>query len=146
MPKLYLDRFCLGIRGCHLCLGGWGGTLTKNASHLSKFYASPFFHKKKQKTQGSWGLPICFVWLKSPFKISEPYHKSFWEKSNGSGKKERKRKNAVNSGHIVQWQCTQAARTYCYLMLCAQAFLLRACTFYNLGAKVFLSIEMVDLA
>ena len=37
-----------------------------------------------------------------------------WEKSNPSRERERKKereKNAVNSGHLVPWQRTQAAQT-----------------------------------
>ena len=54
---------------------------------------------------------LFLLWLKAPCKISEPYNNSFWEKSYPSEReKERKRNNAVNSGHLVPWQRTQAAR------------------------------------
>ena len=43
------------------------------------------------------------------------YDNPFWEKSKWSGEREReierKRKNAIKSGHLVLWQCMQAART-----------------------------------
>ena len=34
---------------------------------------------------------LFFLWLKTQHKISEPYINSFWEKSNGPGKKEREK-------------------------------------------------------
>ena len=55
---------------------------------------------------------LIFLWLKTPCKISEPYDNPFWERSKRSREKEEEReKNAVNSGHLVPWQRTQAART-----------------------------------
>ena len=55
---------------------------------------------------------LIFLRLKTPCKILETYDNTFWEKSNAGGKKEeREEKNAVNSGHLVPWQRTQAART-----------------------------------
>ena len=49
--------------------------------------------------------------LKTWSKISEPYDNPFWEKSNRIREKKKKRNNAANSGHLVPWQRTQAART-----------------------------------
>ena len=46
--------------------------------------------------------------------MSEPYDNPFMEKSNARREKEKKKereKNTVNSGHLVSFQCTQAART-----------------------------------
>ena len=55
---------------------------------------------------------LIFLWLKTPCKISEPYDNPFWERSKRSREKEEEReKNAVNSGHLVPWQRTQAAWT-----------------------------------
>ena len=42
--------------------------------------------------------------------MSEPYDNPFLEKSNARRKKEEE-KTAMNSGHLVSWQRTQAART-----------------------------------
>jgi hypothetical protein len=50
---------------------------------------------------------ILFL-LTTPQQISAPYDNSFWEKSNPA--EERKRKNAINSGQLVQLQRMQAAR------------------------------------
>ena len=44
--------------------------------------------------------PPTLFRVKTPFKISEPYNNSFWEKSM-SGRKEKRKKNAVNTGHLV---------------------------------------------
>jgi hypothetical protein len=52
---------------------------------------------------------LCFLWVKTPCKISEPYINPFWEKNN-MGRKKKKKKNAVKSGHLFAWQRTQAAR------------------------------------
>ena len=48
--------------------------------------------------------------LRTPYKVSEPYNNPFWEKSNPSGMRERekKEKNAVNSGHLVPGQRSAA--------------------------------------
>ena len=55
-----------------------------------------------------WGFSprILFFW-----NISEPYNNSFWEKSN-PGEEREKRKNAVNSGHLVPWQLTQGSLSF----------------------------------
>jgi hypothetical protein len=45
---------------------------------------------------------LIFLCLETPCKISEPYDNPFWVKSNIGGKRESKRNNAVNSGHLVQ--------------------------------------------
>ena len=42
-----------------------------------------------------------------PQVLPEPYDNPLWEKRNRA---ERREKNAVNSGHLVPWQRTQAAR------------------------------------
>jgi hypothetical protein len=49
-----------------------------------------------------------FVWIKTLFKLSEPYDNPFWEKSKWSRRK--KKTNAVNSGHLVPWQHTKVSR------------------------------------
>ena len=55
---------------------------------------------KKSPTRGQEGSPnFVLPQIFLPMKILEPYHNSFWEKSNNLGKK--KRKNAINSGHLV---------------------------------------------
>ena len=61
-------------------------------------------------TSGNFSGGAKKIDLKTPCKISEPYDNSFWEKSNNLGKKEQEKKKAVNSGHLVPWQRTQAAR------------------------------------
>jgi hypothetical protein len=74
------------------------------------FLALLIFPKKPKKLNplGQGGppnfvLPHFFLWLKAP------YNNSFWEKSNPAEER-KKRNNAVNSGHLVLWQRTQAAR------------------------------------
>jgi hypothetical protein len=47
---------------------------------------------------------LLFLWVKTPCKISELYDNLFWEKSNPP---QRKRNNAVNTGHLVPWQRMQ---------------------------------------
>jgi hypothetical protein len=48
----------------------------------------------------------------TPAEISEPYDYPFWEESNlTEERREREKKKNVNSGHLVPWQRTQAART-----------------------------------
>ena len=54
---------------------------------------------------------ICFLKLKTPCKILETYDNPFLEKSNRIREKKKKRKNAINSGHLVISDSTQAART-----------------------------------
>ena len=46
---------------------------------------------------------ILFREKNTIFLVCEPYDNSFWEESNGGGEKEieRKKKNAINSGHLV---------------------------------------------
>ena len=79
-----------------------------------------FFSRKNIKihpTGGRGGPPNLFsplikkmLWLKTPCKISEPYDNRFWEKSRWSRERERKKekkKNAVNSGHLILWQHIQ---------------------------------------
>ena len=48
----------------------------------------------------------------------EPYDNSFWEKISGPGQRERKKEiNAINNGHLVLWQRTQAARANIFLSI-----------------------------
>ena len=42
--------------------------------------------------------------------------KTFWEKSNSGGKKERERKNAVNSGHLVLCSTGKLLRRICPIL------------------------------
>ena len=53
---------------------------------------------------------LIFLLLMSPCKFSKSYNKPLWEKSNLCGEKERKRKHAVNSGHLVPWQRSKPIR------------------------------------
>ena len=95
----------------------WEGDNKKilNISGDSKHFS---FKKNKllsdHRGQGG-GVPqiLFFVWLKTICKISETYNYPFWEKSNPAERKKReeREKNAVNSGHLVLRQRTQAART-----------------------------------
>jgi hypothetical protein len=50
---------------------------------------------------------VFSVWLKTPCTVSEPYCNPFLEKI----KCRRKRKKAINRGHLVLWQSTQASQT-----------------------------------
>ena len=50
-------------------------------------------------------------------QILEPYDNPFWDKSNpGREKREEEKKKNVNSGHLVPWQRTQAARAKKFLL------------------------------
>ena len=69
----------------------------KKSTHRRIEGAPPFFFTPN----------LIFLWLKTPCKVSEPYNNPFWVKSN----REEREKNIVNSGHLVLWQHTQAART-----------------------------------
>jgi hypothetical protein len=52
--------------------------------------------------RGGEGPPnLIFCDLKPHNKISKPYDNPFWEKRKTKRRKERKRKNAINSGQLV---------------------------------------------
>ena len=54
---------------------------------------------------------IFFCDLKPHAKFWNPTITPSGRKVTGSEKKKKKRKNAINSGHLVPWQRTQAVRT-----------------------------------
>ena len=76
-----------------------------------------FIKKKSQPTRGQGGPPIPHPQKKSYlFCDLKPYAKFQNTTITPSGRKvtraeTKKEKNAINSGHLIPWQRTQAART-----------------------------------
>ena len=77
--------------------------ISANSKHFS------FFTKKIKNRDRGWGSPkyvftpiLILLCLETPCKISEPYDNPFGVKSILGGKRESKRNDAVNSGHLVQ--------------------------------------------
>ena len=68
---------------------------------------------------GMFSQLILLHYVKTPCKILEHYHNSLWDKSNPMRVTEEEKKNALNCGHLVPRQGTQAARTnnYCKAFL-----------------------------